>query len=336
MRKAVLVGCGGISGAWMRSISQFDDVEMVGLVDLKDDAVKNIQEKYDLKPKAVGDDITEVIRKSGADLVFDCTVPEAHRGVTLAALAEGCDIMGEKPMASSLPEAREMVEAAQKSGKIYAVMQNRRYLPGITAFRETVESGVLGTITEIHADFYIGAHFSGFRVQMDNPLLLDMAIHTFDQARFISGKDPLTVYAVDWNPSGSWYKNGASAAAIYEMTDNTVFTYRGSWCAEGMNTPWESTWRVQGEKGAVLWDGRTGIKGEITVSDEGFMRKTEPVAPVPIKMDQPAGHFGAIRDFLDALKDGNTPQTICTDNIKSVAMVYGAIRSRKEKAMVML
>ena len=41
---------------------------------------------------------------------------------------------------------------------------------------------------------------------MESPLLLDMAIHTFDQARFITGADALSVYCHEFNPAGSWYR----------------------------------------------------------------------------------------------------------------------------------
>lgn len=88
----------------------------------------------------------------------------------------------------------------------------------------------------LDADFYLVAHFDGFRTEMDHVLLLDMAIHTFDQARYISGQDAEHDYAADWNPSGAWYRHGANAVAFFKMTDGVRFSYRGSWCAEGLNT----------------------------------------------------------------------------------------------------
>ena len=69
------------------------------------------------------------------------------------------------------------------------------------------------------------------------------------------GKKPLAVYCHETNPKGSWYRHGASANAIFEFDDGAVFTYRGSWCAEGANTSWESRWRIVGSKGTILWDG---------------------------------------------------------------------------------
>ena len=84
------------------------------------------------------------------------------------------------------------------------------------------------------------AEFVGFRDPMEHVLLRDMAVHTFGSARFLTGADPLTGFGTSWNPGGSWYAHGASAAVTSEMTGGVVFTYRGSWCTEGLPTAWES------------------------------------------------------------------------------------------------
>lgn len=76
------------------------------------------------------------------------------------------------------------------------------------------------------ADFFIGAHFGGFRDAMPSPLLLDMAIHTFDAARYLSGADPLAVYCDEFNPAWSWYAGNACATAIFEMTGGLRYVYR--------------------------------------------------------------------------------------------------------------
>ena len=46
------------------------------------------------------------------------------------------------------------------------------------------------------------------------------------------------------------------------------------------------------------------------------------------------GHEGLIRDFVDCLRTGRTPETICTNNIKSLAMVFGAIESAMTRRVV--
>ena len=42
------------------------------------------------------------------------------------------------------------------------------------------------------------------------------------------------VYCREWNPPNSWYRQGSSAAAIFELENGAVFAYRGSWCAAGL------------------------------------------------------------------------------------------------------
>jgi predicted dehydrogenase len=309
-------------------------VEIVGMVDLVAEAIEKRKEEFELEPVATGDDVAKVIADSGADTVFDCTVPPAHPQVVTTALDAGCDVLGEKPMAESMDDARRMVDAAERAGKTYAVIQNRRYNPNIIRYRDAVQSGEIGNLTTLNADFYIGAHFGGFRDVMEHVLLVDMAIHSFDEVRFISQRDPVSVYCHEWNPNGSWYRHGASAMAIFEMTGGLIVSYRGSWCSEGLNTSWECAWRAIGERGTVLWDGFDTIEGERVDKDEGFRRPTVATVvgaapPVPY-----TGHAGVMREFLDSLKNGTTPQTVCTDNIKSVAMVHAAVESAEKGTRV--
>lgn len=334
--RAVLVGCGGISNSWLKPLKTMPGVRLVGLVDLVEQNARAQAEKYDLAGVEIGANLPAVLDNTRPDVVFDCTIPAAHVDVTLEALGRGCHVLGEKPMADSLVNARRMLGMALSSGKTYAVMQNRRFNPEIRAAQSALASGVIGPITTVNCDYYLGAHFGGFRDQMMHVLLLDMAIHTFDQARFLSGADPVSVYCKEWNPEGSWYAHGASAVAVFEMTGGLVFTYRGSWAAEGKPTPWESDWRIIGQKGTLLWDGGTGMSAETAEWKGGFLSETTAVDIPPYTGNQVGGHAGSIRDFIECLQSGRQPETICSYNIKSLAMVFGAIESAAEQIPVVM
>jgi predicted dehydrogenase len=226
-----------------------------------------------------------------------------------------------------------MVAAAQHADRLFAVMQNRRYHAGIRRLSRFLRAGTLGQLTTVDSDFYIGAHFGGFRDHMHHVLLLDMAIHTFDAARLISGADPVTVYCKEWNPTGSWYDHDASAVAVFEMSDGIVYTYRGSWCAEGLNTTWECDWRVIGEHGSAAWDGAEQFAAQVVAQTGGFRSEWEdvPVQPLGPEDQGPqfavGGHAGLIADFVDCVRTGRVPETVASDNINSLAMVFGAIDS---------
>jgi len=319
-----------MSRAWLDAARETAGLEVVGLVDLQEAAAQKRREEYGLGGAVTGSSLTDVLDRTCPDVVFDCTVPEAHVNVTLEALRRGCHVLGEKPLADSMENARRAVEAAKVADRIYAVIQNRRYDPRVRRLRALIESGVLGPLTTLNSDFYIGAHFGGFRDRMEHVLLLDMAIHTFDMARFLSGSDPEAVYCKEWNPDGSWYDHQASAVAVFQMTGGIVYTYRGSWCSEGLNTSWESEWRLIGRHGSATWDGLEAMGAEVVEESSGFRSTLRSVEIPPAAPDaKSGGHRGLMREFVECVRTGGTPETVCTDNIKSLAMVFGAIESAR-------
>ena len=325
--RVLQVGCGGISRLWLDALRDAPDAEFVGFVDLDPERARAAA-RHCASPALVGSDLRAMLARTRADVVFDCTVPEAHHGVAIAALEAGCHVFCEKPLADTLASARAMVVAAGAHGPTLAVMQNRRYDPNLRALRAFLDEGHIGLVTTLHADFFIAPHFGGFRDTMAHVLLRDMAIHTFDSARFLSGQDPLTAFGTSWNPEGSWYAHGASAAVTFEMTGGVVFTYRGSWCAEGLPTAWESQWRIVGTKGSVVWDGAESLRCEVVRSDEGFLREHASVpTPTLQRTDFGAWHAASIRAYLDTVRAGHTPETVASDNIRSLAMVFAAVES---------
>jgi len=322
----VVVGAGGISRAWLPPLVA-EKVQVAAVVDLRIEAARKRIEEYKLSAVA-STDLKATLRRCRPDFVVDLTTPEAHCAVTCAALRAGAHVIGEKPMAASLAEARRMVRAAERAGKLYMVSQSRRWNPTHLTVQRAVRGGKIGELTTINCDFYIGAHFGGFRDQMPSPLILDMAIHHFDLARFFTAADPVAVYAREFNPKGSWYKGDAAATCVFEMTGGVVFTYRGSWCAEGCHTSWNGDWRFIGRRGTILYDHDQPPKGQVTAGKTGFNRKLRDltIAPAACKF---GGMHGALREMLAFLRSGRRPQTECRDNIKSLAMVFAAMESSR-------
>lgn len=325
--RVVQVGCGGMAQGWVeRSVKKGLDV--VGLVDIRREAAEKTAANYKLPSSVVFNTLAEALAKTKPDAVFDITVPSAHYGVTMEALAAGCHVLGEKPLSDSIANAKAMCAAAEQARRLYMVTQNRRHDARIKGVRKAIQDDTIGRLSTVNADFYVGAHFGGFRDEMANVLIIDMAIHTFDQARMISDCDPVSVYCHEFNPHGSWYKGNAAATCIFEMTGGVVFTYRGSWCSEGLNTSWECDWRAVGSKGTIMWNGADNIRAQVCNGNEGFFRpqKDVTIAPIPTPF---AGHEGILDEFERCVRSGEMPQTECHDNIKSLAMCLAAIESAK-------
>jgi len=329
--RIVVAGCGNMAHAWIRHAQERADCRLVGFVDLNPLAARAMAEKYQVPDAVVGNDLAGILNQTRASLVFNLAIPEAHRPIALTAFAAGCAVMSEKPLAANLAEADEMIGAAREQNLFFGVMQNRRFLKQIRSFRRIVDDGIIGKPGTINADFYLGPRFGGFRDLMDDPLLLDMAIHTFDQARFILRADARQVYCHAFNPPGSWYRGNASAIAIFTMSDSSVFCYRGSWCSIGYPTSWEADWRVSGSQGTAVWDGKSMpwaevLKPETPNAQAAFMPE---VIRVDARDDGSGreGHDGCLDELFDALLSGRPAETDAADNRNSLAMVMAAIES---------
>jgi len=323
--RALLVGAGGMGRTWGKNLLANERVELAGWVDIKLGAAAAAAEELGASGVRAGEELERALAELRPDFVVDVTVPEAHHDVTLAALAAGCHVIGEKPMADSMERARAMVVAAERAGRLYMVSQSRRYDARIQAFRRLIAEQV-GELGILNVDFYLGPHFGGFRETMPHPLLLDMAIHTFDAARYLSGADPRSVFCEAFNPPWSWYAGAACASAIFEMSGGLRYTYRASWCSEGGPTSWDGDWRAVGPRGTARWDGERAPTAEVVAGAEGFIRATEARSGA-VQPDVPLGIAGSLRDFLRALDTGEAPMGECHDNIKSLAMVFAAIES---------
>lgn len=311
--------------AWAQNLASHPDCDLVGWADAVPGKAAEAAVELGLDVTA-GEDFLPLAMGLGAEFVVDATPPEVHHGVTLAALGAGLAVLGEKPMAASLDQAREMVAASDQAGRLYMVSQSRRYNPWLETFREA--AGSLGPVSVLTADFFLGPHLEGFRETMESPLLLDMAVHTFDQARFVLGTDPESVLCEEFNPDWSWFAGDAAAFASFTMSGGARFHYRGCWCAEGQDTSWEGEWRSVGPRGVARWDGDRGVRTEETTGEEGFLRPTRRRDFQAV--ESPAqGIRGSLEDFLHALESGAQPHGHCRDNFKTLAMVFAALESAR-------
>ncbi|ONK09859.1 Gfo/Idh/MocA family oxidoreductase [Streptomyces sp. MP131-18] len=323
--RVLLVGAGGMGRAWLRTIAADARVALAGVVDLDPAAARGaLAEQPGTEEVPVGTSLGEVAARGGAQAVIDVTVPAAHLPVTLEALDLGLPVLGEKPLAADLAQATVSVKAAEDSGLLFMVSQNRRYDRRLWALKaQAARLGELGLLTQ---EFFRAPRFGGFRDAMDHPLILDMAVHNFDAARFVLDRDPVAVYCDEYNPPWSWYRGDASATAVFEMAGGVRFVYTGSWCADGLETSWNSRWRLGGSRGSAIWDGEGEPEVEIAHGPAG----PGPVAP-PLPGE---GTAGALTDFVTALRTGRVPMGECHDNLLSLAMVYAAIASSATGARV--
>ena len=154
--------------------------------------------------------------------------------------------------------------------------------------------GRLGPVGSVGAVFAKAAHFPGFREEMADPLLVDMAIHHFDAVRYLLGREPVAVYCEGSNPRGAGTRGTPTPSRCSRWTAATRFVYDGTWCSPGAETSWNASWRVNGEHGTALWD------GDDDPTLVGVAADDLDVPDVGLEID------GALREFVSALRTGRS------------------------------
>ena len=319
--KVVLVGAGGMGKAWLSTIIADPAVELAGIVDLDLAVAEAAAVAAGVPDVALGRDAVELAVRTGAQAVVNVTIPRAHHPVTTAALFAGFPVLGEKPVAENVAQALSLVAAAQVSGQRFVVSQSRRYNAHLFAFKE--QARVLGDLGVLTTEFYKAPHFGGFREEMAHPLLVDMAIHPFDSARFLLDAEPVSVYCEEYNPSWSWYSGDAAASAIFEMTGGVRYVYTGSWCAPGRETSWNGSWRLSGSAGSATWNG-----------DEAPELEVDPAATPAPSADPGREIAGSLSAFAAALGAGEPLMGEVHENVMSLVMVEAAVESAAAGARV--
>jgi predicted dehydrogenase len=313
--RVVVAGAGTMGRAWLDAVIATPDVELTGVADLDLTAANDAVVAAGRSGLAIGDDAVELARQTGAQALINVTVPEAHHAVTTAALFAGLPVLGEKPVAESVSRALSLVAASEVTGELFMVSQSRRWNPQLSRLRAMARRlGPIGTVT---TDFFRAPRFGGFREQMAQPLLIDMAIHAFDAVRFLLDCEPVSTYCQSYNPQWSWYAGHANATAVFEMGSGARYVYNGSWCSPGAETSWNGSWRVSGQNGTALWNGD---------DDPVLHMASEPAIPEASAL---SGIHGALHVFVQALRTGQRLSGEVHENVMSLAMVEAAVQSAR-------
>jgi predicted dehydrogenase len=319
--RVIVVGAGPWGVTWLRIIQASKDVETVGLIDLDLETAETALREVGATGIAVATSITELLPEVGAEAVVNVTAPAAHHAITSEALFGGLPVLSEKPIAPTVAEALSLVATAELTAELFMVSQSRRYDRRLMQFKNVIAG--LGDVGIVTTQFFKSMHFGGFRDAMAHPLLVDMAIHTFDTYRYLLGDEPVSVLCEEFNPSWSWYEGDAGATASFLTASGSRFVYSGTWCSPGLETSWNGDWRVSAALGSATWNGLDepvwDAEVDVSANDPG---------------DVPEDVAGALAEFVHSLRTGTTPLGIGKQNISSLAMVEAAVRSSEVGARI--
>jgi predicted dehydrogenase len=302
--RLVHVGIGGWGQDWATNVlPNVTAIDVVAWVDGDPGALEAARRTFGVPANRCFADLAAALAAVEADAVL-VTVPlRGHIPVTLAALEAGKHVLVEKPFAPTLDEARRAVELAAARQRVLMVSQNYRFFPAPHAVARLIRDGELGAVGTITADFRKHAVGNGQRTrhhQMDDPLLVDMAIHHFDLMRMILGQEPRTIACQTWNPPGSPFVNDAAGAAVITFDGGAVAAWRGNWVSSGPPTTWGGAWSVEGERGEIRWTSR-GEGGGVQEDWVELHPLGKPARRLKLTPIEPYGRAGVLTAFARAI-----------------------------------
>jgi predicted dehydrogenase len=139
-----IVGCGHISNQHLRQLKTMRDIEIVGVCDLIREKAEFSASRF--KIKNAYQHFPIFLRDSSPQVVHILTPPQYHKTLALEAIASGCHVLVEKPMAMDVKEAYAMIKASKMHRVYLGICHNFLFVPAFVAARKLIENGKIGRI----------------------------------------------------------------------------------------------------------------------------------------------------------------------------------------------
>lgn len=145
--KIGIIGCGGIAnGKHMPSLKKIKNVQMVAFCDIIEERAVKAAEEYGVEGAKVYTDYKELLKDRGIEVVHVCTPNRSHAFISIDAMEAGKHVMCEKPMAKTYKEAKEMLDASERTGMKLTIGYQSRWRADSLYLKKMCEDGELGEI----------------------------------------------------------------------------------------------------------------------------------------------------------------------------------------------
>jgi len=329
------MGSWGRDWAW-RVIPRVKTVKLVGCVDLDPEALALARTEAAIPAERCFTSLDEALDATRPDAVLITTLLPGHIPVARTALKAGKHVLVEKPFARNVADARKLVQLAAERDLVLMVSHNYRFFPAVRKVARLVREASLGELGQVSIDFRrnspIGPNGPTAHHAYDQPLLVDMSIHHFDLLRFILRKEAKSVSCYSWNPHWSGFSGPPTAIASIVFNGGLVVSYRGSWISTGPSTPWAGEWRMEFERGEVMWTSR----GEDSSPAEVVVVQRRGRAPETLstRAMKRVDRWATLAEFADAVRNHREPQSSGCENLGTLALMSAAVESARRRRPV--
>ena len=310
--KIGIIGAGYIGGIHAAILASDERVRITAINDVVPERAQQLARAHDA---AVAATAGEVIERS--DAVFITTPNTRHVPLTLAAIDAGKHVFCEKPLATSIADARAVFEKAQHSSAVFQVGHNRRFAPVYASLKQMLSKTHRphSAHVKMNRGELMKPEWTG-DMEMTGGFLYETPIHMFDMMRFLFGEIE-SLHAIG---SGHEYK---------EMDDFSVLLNFANGMHATLATAADASWLFPFERVEVFCHHATLMTREMeslicSTNVEGhFTSQSMQQAP----REEKWGYLQEDRAFVDSIVNGSPALVTAHDGLLSVEIVNAVYES---------
>lgn len=324
----VVAGLGRIGRIHLNNLCRnVDGVHVVGAMDVSDEGEK-FSASYGIS--SYYKSYEEMIAQKDVDAVIICSPTDQHANHVIQAARAGKDIFCEKPLDLSLKTVQEVIRVVDECGVRLMLGFNRRFDPEFLRIRELVQQGSVGDPQILKITSRDPGPPPISYIKVSGGIFLDMAIHDFDMARYISGQEVKEVFtsatvkvdeeigkAGDFDTAVSNLIFEDDSIAVIDNSRKAVYGY-------------DQRLEVFGSKGMAIADNnfpnshklytREGISGDLPL--HFFLERYQ------------QSYINEMKAFTEAIRNNDEMPVSSRDGLMSMAVGLAATLSAQEKRVV--
>ena len=309
-----VIGVGSMGYNHVRIYSELENANLVAISDM----VRGTLDKVSKEFNTVGYvDYDNILQIDDIEVVNICVPTVFHHDVVMRAIEAGKNVLVEKPIASKLNEAEEMIKAAEDAGVTLATGHVERFNPAVRVAKKLIDEGAIGEVVTANSK-RLGPFPPRIR---DVGVAIDLAIHDIDIFNYLFNSRANIVFA-----------NMSSKLKNCEFEDHAeIMTKYDS----GVLSILETNWLTPYKKRQL---NITGIDGIISV-DYGnqtvtLFKENNQVEDIKVENKEPLKE--ELRSFVDCVQNNTPPEVSGKDGYEALRIVDAAMTSSKDKRLVYL
>lgn len=293
MVRMAVVGAGFWGLNHLRVLSEIPNVELVGVCDTDVSRAARAAKRFGVSKYFSY--LDELLEKTEPDALTICTPSTTHVTLALRALNAGCDVLIEKPMASTIEEAVHIIEKKDEMKRRVMVGFIERFNPAVQFAKNLIDTGEVGDVL-----LFYGRRIGSWPERIgDTGVVKDTAIHDIDLVTWIFQSMPERIYAMCGRLRHS-----------YEDHAQIFLSY-----GKGRSALLEANWLTPRKKREMHITGENGVVSVRFIEQEVILEKADQVVIPNLKYVEPLKN--ELMHFVDCVEKKTEPIVNAYDGFRA-------------------